>query len=76
MSKDISITTDQQVKFLDETIQKLESFRQSLSKGEVTVEDAIFQDEHTAPTIDEAGGRNVYVRIDYRLTEKTAESEG
>ncbi len=42
MSKDISITTDQQVKFLDETIQKLESFRQSLSNGEVTVEDAIF----------------------------------
>ncbi|MFU7538797.1 hypothetical protein [Enterococcus casseliflavus] len=37
--------------------------------------DAIFQDEHTAPTIDEAGGRNVYMRIDYHLTDEIAESE-
>ncbi|MEQ7028507.1 hypothetical protein [Enterococcus gallinarum] len=75
MSKDISIATGRQVKFLDETIQKLESFRQSVSSGEVTMGDAIFQDEHTAPTIDEAGGRNVYMRIDYHLTDEIAESE-
>lgn len=73
MSKDISVTTKRQVKFLNETLQRLESFTQAVANGEIIMEDAVFQDEHSAPTIDEAGGWNIYMRIDYQLGERDAE---
>lgn len=69
MSKDISVTTKSQVKFLNETLQRLDSFTRAVANGEIIMEDAVFQDEHSAPTIDEAGGRNIYMRIDYQLGE-------
>lgn len=73
MSKEITTTTDQQVKFLNETLQRLDSFKRAVARGEIIMEDAMFQDEHNAPTIDEAGGRNIYMRIDYHLGELDAE---
>lgn len=73
MSKDISVTTKSQVKFLNETLQRLDSFTRAVANGEIIMEDAMFQDEHSAPTIDESGGRNIYMRIDYHLCEHDAE---
>ena len=58
-------TKERQVKFLEETINKLESFKQQLVNGEVFIDNAMMQDEHNAPTHEATGGHNIYISIDY-----------
>lgn len=70
MSKDLSVTNEQQVKFLEETIMKLTSFKQTVEEGILFVESAMMQDKHTAPTIGESGGHNIYISIDYQKYDK------
>lgn len=70
MIKDVSVPKEQQVKFLEKTIEKLESFKQAVEDGVLFIEDATAQDEHNAPTIEEAGSRNIYIRINYQRYEQ------
>lgn len=61
-----NITKENQVKFLEETISKLESFKQSIESNEVFIENASMQDSHTAANKEETGGHNIYLSIDYQ----------
>lgn len=70
MSKDLSVTNEQQVKFLEETIMNLTSFKQAVEEGMLFIESATIQDEHTAPTIEESGSHNIYLSIDYQKYDK------
>lgn len=64
------ITKERQVKFLEETISELESFKQQVINGEVFVEDATMNCERTAASKEEIGGNNIYINIDYQTVEQ------
>lgn len=66
----VSVSKERQVKFLEETISKLESFKQQVVNGEVFIEDASMNTGNDMPTRDDPGGNNIYISIDYISSEE------
>lgn len=66
--KEVKDTTkERQVKFLEETISKLESFKQSVEANEAFIDNATMNCERTAANKEEIGGHNIYINIDYQV---------
>ena len=58
-------TKEKQIRFLNEAIDTLESFKQQVINNEVFIDNATMQGEHKAPTHEATGGHNIYISIDY-----------
>ena len=69
MPEVILVPKERQVKFLEETINKLESFKQLLVDEEAYIDNATMNCEHTAANKVEIGGHNIYINIDYQMNE-------
>lgn len=72
MSVEVTVTKERQVKFLEETISKLESFKQSVEAGKAFIDNATMNCERTAANKEEIGGNNIYIiyiNIDYQVVE-------
>jgi hypothetical protein len=63
-------TKERQVKFLEETIRKLEAFKQQVVNGEAFIDNATMNCEQTAANKEEIGGHNIYINIDYQVVEQ------
>lgn len=65
--KEVKDTTkERQVKFLEETISKLESFKHLVMDGKAFIDNATMNCEQTAANKEEIGGHNIYINIDYQ----------
>ncbi|MFW7361532.1 hypothetical protein ACODHD_10330 [Vagococcus fluvialis] len=69
MPEVISVPKERQVKFLEETISKLELFKQLLVDEEAYIDNATMNCERTAASKEEIGGHNIYINIDYQMNE-------
>lgn len=63
-------TKERQVNFLEETISKLESFKQSIESDEAFIDNASMNCQQTASNKEEIGGHNIYINIDYQAVEQ------
>lgn len=59
-------TKEKQIRFLNEAIDTLESFKQELVYGRVTIEDASMNTGLDVPTVMVGGGRNISIDIDFQ----------
>lgn len=59
-------TKEKQIRFLNEAIDTLESFKQDVVHGRVTIEDASMNTGLDVPTIMGNGGRNISIDIDFQ----------
>lgn len=70
MSDEVSVPKERQVKFLEETISKLEAFKQLLVDEEAYIDNATMNCEQTAANKEEIGGHNIYINIDYQVVKQ------